>query len=52
MEESREVLRNRIHKYIVNDVIRKITKRRISLGLLQPIVVGGTSLNIIISIHV
>ena len=46
MEESREVLRNRIHKYIVNDVIRKITKRRISLGLLQPIVVGGTCLNI------
>jgi plasmid segregation protein ParM len=46
MEESREIIRNRIHKYIVNDVIRKITKRRISLDLLQPIVVGGTCLNI------
>lgn len=46
IEESREIVKNRIHKYIQNDVIRNITKRRVSLDMLQPIVVGGTCINI------
>lgn len=46
IDESREIIRNRISKYIENDVIRNITKRRISLDLLQPVVVGGTCINI------
>lgn len=46
IDESREIIKQRISKYIKNDVIRNITKRRISLDLMQPIVVGGTCINI------
>ena len=46
IDESREIIRQRIHKYITNDVIRNMTKRRISLELIQPVIVGGTCINI------
>lgn len=46
VDESREIIKSRIHRYIKNDVVRNITKRRNSLELLQPVIVGGTCLNI------
>lgn len=46
IDDTREIIKSRIHKYIKNDVIRNIIKKRISLELLQPIVVGGTCINI------
>lgn len=46
IDETRDIIRNRIHKYITDDIIRPITKRRNSLDLLHPIVVGGTCLYI------
>lgn len=46
VDESRNIIRNRIQRYIRNDIVRNITKRRNSLELMQPIVVGGTCLNI------
>lgn len=46
VDESREIIKNRIQRYIKNDIVRNITKRRNSLELMQPIVVGGTCLNI------
>lgn len=46
IEESRDIIKIRIERYITNDVIKNITKRRVSLELLQPIVVGGTCLHI------
>ncbi|MCR3758904.1 ParM/StbA family protein [Clostridium felsineum] len=46
VDESREIIKNKIQRYIKNDIVRNITKRRNSLELMQPIIVGGTCLNI------
>lgn len=46
IDDTREIVKNRIHQYLRNDVIRNLTRKRISLELLQPIVVGGTCINI------
>lgn len=43
VEESRPIIKERIRKYIAGDVVKEITKRRIDLDSIHPLLVGGTS---------
>lgn len=42
IEESRQIIKDIVKKYITHDVVKQITRRRINLDSIQPLVVGGT----------